>query len=145
MAFNLPASALTATEMIEMALHTPAIANAMQREKWNNETGSRWLERHAIIDQQIAPFGHRAMDRASIQRGQRVLDVGCGCGETAFELAHRIGHSGSVLGVAAHALASGAAKTSPPYNFLRIPKTLRTTSAIAAHIDDIVDVLEKPI
>jgi len=45
---------------MEMTLHTPVIANAMQREKWNNETGSRWLERHAIVDQQIAPFGRPA-------------------------------------------------------------------------------------
>jgi SAM-dependent methyltransferase len=82
-----------------MTLHTPVIANATQREKWNTETGSRWLERHAIIDQQIAPFGRRAMDRASIQPGERVLDVGCGCGETTVELARRVGHSGSILGV----------------------------------------------
>src|SRR5215470_6604401 len=86
-------------EMIDMTLHTPAIANAMQRDKWNSETGNRWLERHALIDRQIAPFGHRAMDRASIQGGQRVLDVGCGCGETTIDLARRVGQSGSVLGV----------------------------------------------
>ena len=86
-------------EMIDMTLHTPAIANAMQRDKWNNEAGNRWLERHTLIDQQIAPFGHRAMDRTSIQGGQRVLDVGCGCGETTIELARRVGQSGSVLGV----------------------------------------------
>src|SRR5215470_18250554 len=66
-------------EMIDMTLHTPAIANTTQREKWNSETGNRWLQRHALIDQQIAPFGHRAMDRVSIQGGQHVLDVGCGC------------------------------------------------------------------
>jgi SAM-dependent methyltransferase len=85
--------------MIDMILHTPAIANATQREKWNSETGNRWLERHAMIDQQIAPFGHRAMDRGSIERGRRVLDIGCGCGETTIELARRVGQSGSVLGV----------------------------------------------
>jgi len=82
-----------------MTLHTPVIANATQREKWNTETGSRWLERHAIIDQQIAPFGRRTMDRANIQLGWRVLDVGCGCGETTVELARCVGHSGSVWGV----------------------------------------------
>lgn len=74
-------------------------ANAKQVEEWNNATGQRWLERHERIDRQIAPFGRRAMDRAAIQRGQRILDVGCGCGETTLELGRRVGDAGFVLGV----------------------------------------------
>jgi SAM-dependent methyltransferase len=76
-----------------------AIPNAKQREEWNNTTGRRWLERHQAVDRQIAPFGRRAMDRADIRPGQRVLDIGCGCGETTFELARRVGGSGLVMGV----------------------------------------------
>jgi hypothetical protein len=51
--------------------------NATQREEWNSAAGSRWLERHVAVDKQIAPFGHRAMERAGIQPGQHVLDIGC--------------------------------------------------------------------
>ena len=71
--------------MAEMIHDYPSMPNAKQRDEWNNTTGSRWLERHERIDKQIAPFGYRTMDRAGIRPGERILDVGCGCGETTRE------------------------------------------------------------
>jgi cyclopropane fatty-acyl-phospholipid synthase-like methyltransferase len=35
-----------------------------------------------LIDTYIAPFRRRAIKRARIERGQRVLHIGCGAGET---------------------------------------------------------------
>jgi SAM-dependent methyltransferase len=73
--------------------------NAQQIEYWNEVSGARWVEMNDIIDSQISPLGDFAIERAAIASGERVLDVGCGCGQTSLQLAERVGESGSVLGL----------------------------------------------
>ncbi len=73
--------------------------NAEQTEYWNDVSGPKWVENADLIDQQIAPIGLRAIDHAAPRAGERVLDVGCGCGQTSIELGRRVGGEGSVLGV----------------------------------------------
>ena len=82
--------------MTELAKDGP---NAQQIEYWNEVSGKRWVEMGDVIDAQIAPLGEVAMDRAGLQAGERVLDIGCGCGQTSLELASRVGERGSVLGL----------------------------------------------
>lgn len=81
-----------------MALE-PAGANAEQIKYWNEVAAPKWVALQRLIDEQIAPLGRKVMDRAMIRTGERVLDVGCGCGETTVELARRVGPSGSIDGV----------------------------------------------
>ena len=71
--------------------------NARQSEDWNDVVGRSWALLHERLDRQIAPFGRAAMARAGFAPGQRVLDVGCGCGETSFTIAGEIA-PGQVLG-----------------------------------------------
>ena len=50
-------------------------------------------------DALIEPLGRIAIDRLGVAAGERILDVGCGCGQTLLQLAERAGPSGHVLGV----------------------------------------------
>lgn len=82
-----------------MEMLEPAGPNAEQIRYWNELAGPKWVAHLRLIDVQITPLGLRTMDRAAIAPGERVLDVGCGCGTTTLELARRVGPSGAVTGV----------------------------------------------
>lgn len=73
--------------------------NASQVEYWNETKGPGWVAAQARIDGQVTPFGLLAMERASIVEGERVLDVGCGTGQTSLQLAERVGRRGAVTGI----------------------------------------------
>lgn len=73
--------------------------NADQIQYWNEVAGPKWVALHDVISAQIRPLGVLAMDRAGIAAGERVLDVGCGIGDTTLELGRRVGSGGSVVGV----------------------------------------------
>ena len=72
---------------------------AIQVEYWNDTSGPGWVSAQARIDGQVTPFGLLAMERASIVEGERVLDVGCGTGQSSLQLAERVGHRGAVTGI----------------------------------------------
>ena len=66
---------------------------------WNGEAGSRWVQHQAVLDRALGPFGLACADAARIAPGERVVDVGCGCGDTTLVLAERVGDAGKVLGL----------------------------------------------
>jgi SAM-dependent methyltransferase len=72
-------------------------ANAEMIRYWNEVSGPRWVALQGVIDRQIAPLGARALEAARLRPGERVLDVGCGCGDTALAAAARVGPAGEVL------------------------------------------------
>jgi SAM-dependent methyltransferase len=74
-------------------------ANAEQIAYWNEVSGAKWVRLGDQIDSMISPAGLRGLGAAQISPGERVLDVGCGCGQTTLQIAERVENNGSVLGV----------------------------------------------
>jgi SAM-dependent methyltransferase len=73
-------------------------SNAAQVEYWNNATGPTWAELQAPLDRQLAPLGRLAMAALAPRPGERILDVGCGAGETTLALAEAVMPGGAVVG-----------------------------------------------
>lgn len=58
-----------------------------------------WAEMFALIDRQLSPLGLKAMDALAPARGDVVVDIGCGAGQTLLQLAEWVGPEGRVIGV----------------------------------------------
>jgi SAM-dependent methyltransferase len=74
-------------------------ANAAQADYWNGAGGRHWTERQELQDAVLAPVSDALFARADIVAGERVIDIGCGCGATVLDLLTRVGPSGRVLGL----------------------------------------------
>src|SRR5437899_5729200 len=73
--------------------------NSEQIAEWNGALGQRWVAMQQDIDRIVVPFGNAALKAAAPQPGERVIDIGCGCGDTSIEIARMVGAAGAVLGV----------------------------------------------
>jgi ubiquinone/menaquinone biosynthesis C-methylase UbiE len=73
--------------------------NAEQIAYWNGPGGQHWADRQQAQDLILAPVSEVLIDRARPQAGERIIDVGCGCGATTLALAPKVGPTGHVLGV----------------------------------------------
>jgi SAM-dependent methyltransferase len=73
--------------------------NAEQIQYWNEQVGPKWVQMQSFLDAQIGPLGEIAIQRANFAAGDRVLDIGCGCGNTSLSMARHVGPQGSVMGI----------------------------------------------
>ena len=73
--------------------------NAAQVEYWNSTAGRRWTDRQEEQDLVLRPVSDRLIATADAKPGQRIIDIGCGCGDTTIDFAARVMPGGEVLGL----------------------------------------------
>ncbi len=66
---------------------------------WNDILTPKWLRFRHLLSGNGKLHSDVAMPRFGIASGQRVLDFGCGFGETSLELGRMVGPTGEVLGL----------------------------------------------
>ena len=85
--------------------------HARQLAYWNGEGAARWLANNrSHEDTTRTAFADHALDRAAIRPGERVIEIGCGTGETSARIAEKVGPSGAVLALDVSALIGAEAK-----------------------------------
>lgn len=82
-----------------MATDGAPTANADQIAYWNAAAGETWVAEQDRLDRQLSPLGLTAMAALDLAADDRVIDIGCGCGQTSLELASEVGPDGTVLSV----------------------------------------------
>ena len=70
--------------------------NQEQIDYWDKRAGPTWVELQERLDALLEPLSAAGLQAADVQSGERVLDVGCGCGDTSIALQ---GLGADVLGV----------------------------------------------
>ena len=58
-----------------------------------------WAEVRELLERQLAPLGRHALTALASRPGERLLDIGCGGGETALQLAKAVAPDGTVVGI----------------------------------------------
>ena len=97
-----------------------APSNDAQIDYWNTSAGETWARHQEQLDRQLEGLGLEAMRVLAPQTGQRILDIGCGCGETTLELAAHVGPSGAVVGVdISEPMLAVARRRDPPAGVVR--------------------------
>jgi SAM-dependent methyltransferase len=73
--------------------------NSEAIEAWDGPLFERFVAFRDIVTTGLGAHGERALALHPPQPGERVVDIGCGFGDTAHRIGQLVGESGSVLGV----------------------------------------------
>jgi SAM-dependent methyltransferase len=74
------------------------IENVDQAKAWNGVEGEAWAANQDRFDDAVRGYEARLLEAAAVSQSARVLDIGCGCGQSTRD-AGRTASSGHALGV----------------------------------------------
>jgi ubiquinone/menaquinone biosynthesis C-methylase UbiE len=122
-----------------MSADTAAQPNAAQIEFWNGPVGRSWVNLQETWDIVLAPVLDAAIARADPRPGERVIDIGCGCGASTIALARRVAPDGKALGVdISQPMLARAAERRPPDLPIELVLADATTQAFARGAFDLL-------
>jgi SAM-dependent methyltransferase len=82
-----------------------------------------WADIRELLELQLGPLGRRTLAALAPHPGEAILDIGCGGGETALEIARAVAPNGTVVGIdlsaAVLTFAQRAAKGLPRVQFVQ--------------------------
>jgi SAM-dependent methyltransferase len=73
--------------------------NAEAIQAWDGPLYDRWVKFRHVVTTGLGAHGDEALRLVPPQEGQRVLDIGCGLGDTTQQIAALVGPSGEAVGV----------------------------------------------
>ena len=73
--------------------------NAEAIQAWDGPLYDRWLRFRHVVTTGLGAHGNAALALVPPQLGQRVLDIGCGLGDTTQQIAELVGPDGEAVGV----------------------------------------------
>ena len=76
----------------------PNIINTEQYEYWNEKTGPKWVQYDDAMNERFSILTKELFSRANIKNSEKILDIGCGGGETTFQASKLLNKEGYVLG-----------------------------------------------
>ena len=77
---------------------THKIVNDEQFEFWNEGIGKKWVEEDDSMNERLSILTKELFLRSNINRNDKILDIGCGGGQTSFEASDMVGENGYVIG-----------------------------------------------
>lgn len=81
---------------------------------WRGAGGEQWAQHNDFTERMFAPVTAALLAVIAAKRGDRIVDVGCGCGGLARALAEKVGPTGFVLGLDVSATMLGVARKRIP-------------------------------
>ena len=70
----------------------------LQVEAWDGPMGQQWALGEARTERALVPVTEALLATAAPRPGERVLDIGCGCGGSSLAFARAVGPAGEVIG-----------------------------------------------